>query len=405
MRSHFAPRGFSLIEMMIASAIALFIIAGAVSAGLLLQRRGLLEERTMETQNAGRAVRDLLSPTIQRAGAGFGSAPLYLGGAPQDLRYAVWATSDAGFTGDPTFALPTGVYTAMSSDVLELFEADVARALRLKGCSGNDIRRSGNNNDPLCLEQPAPPDTDAGLPANTPVVVTNPKIRAACVGVAQAGRNTPQPNDLSWTLGAPGASAFPATGPCSGPATGPPSAPTSAFYDAEDNFLLPLSARAYRVNWRSGQPVLEMDPDGSLGPQGYQPLSNEIERLQVRLGVELAPGAALVYYPDPSSIPARPKLDQCTNATCWSHLTAAAIDAGTDAGTMGANDYGPGSARDELMRRVRVVELSITARSARPDSQSALDGGVDDEGNPQDGYKRRHFLIRVAPRNFAIAGG
>lgn len=398
MKSRFAPRGFSLIEMMIASTIALLIIVGAVSAGIYLQRRGLLEERTMETQNAGRAARDLLSPAVQRAGAGFGSAPLYLGAPPQDLRYAVSVSSDAGFTGDPTFALPTGTYAGMRSDVLELFEADVARTMRLNTCGATDVRTGGNNNGPLCLERPAPPNTDAGLPASTPVVVTNPQVRAACVGVAEAGRNSGG-NNLSWTLGAPGASPFPASGPCSGTTPVP-----QVFTDVEAGFnlnndvlLLPLSARAFRVNWRSGQPVLEMDPDGSLGAQGYQPLSNEIEQLRVRLGVDLRLDAGLAYYPDPTSNPVRPYVDQCTNATCWSHLAT------VDAGTMGTNDFGPGSARDELMRRVRVVELSITARSALPDSQSALDGGVDDENNPQDGYKRRHFLIRVAPRNFGIA--
>ncbi|MBZ4415268.1 PilW family protein [Myxococcus sp. RHSTA-1-4] len=397
MRSRFAPRGFSLIEMMIASTIALFIIAGAVSAGIYLQRRGLLEERTMETQNAGRAARDLLSPAVQRAGAGFGSAPLYLGGAPENLRYAVSVSSDAGFSGDPTFALPTGTYAGMQSDVLEIFEADIARALRLDNCGASDVRMGGNNNGPLCLERPAPPDSDAGIPANTPLIVADPQVRAACVGVAQAGRNSGGNNNLSWTLGAPGAAAFAANSPCSGTAPIPP-----LFDDARpesDGLLMPLSARAFRVNWKSGQPVLEMDPDGSLGAQGYQPLSDEIERLQVRLGVEITPGAALVYYPDPTSIPVRPALDQCTNAACWPHLAA------VDAGVMGVNDYGPGSARDELMRRVRVVELAITARSDRPDSQSVIDGGADDENNPMDGYKRRHFIIRVAPRNFGFAGG
>ncbi|WP_163869411.1 PilW family protein [Myxococcus eversor] len=398
------PRGFSLIEMMIASTIALVVIAGAVSAGTYLQRRGLLEERTMETQNAGRAARDLFTPAIQRAGEGFGSAPLFLGGSNAEVRYAVWANTNAGPSAG--FAQPTGVYVNLRSDVLEIYEADATRALRMIGCagSGTDSRQGGVG--PLCLDTPAPANTDAGIPAGAPLVLADPGVRGACVGVAQATRNVPSPggnNNLGWIPGAPAASAYSPTSFCTG--TG---ADTSALWIAntdEDPLLLPLSSRIFRVNWISGRPVLEMDPDGALGAQEFQQLSEEIEQLRVRLGVADLdnPAAPLRYFPDTAAVPPRPAVDQCDNAGCWSLIPG-------DAGTMGASEFGPGSARDELMRRVRVVELLITARSNRPDTQALKllgDAGttLDDEGNPQDGYKRRHFLIRVLPRNFGYAGG
>ncbi|MFY2564359.1 prepilin-type N-terminal cleavage/methylation domain-containing protein [Corallococcus terminator] len=399
------PRGFSLIEMMIASTIALVVIAGAVSAGTYLQQRGLLEERTMETQNAGRAARDLFTPALQRAGEGFGSSPLFLGGSNAEVRYAVWANTNAGPS--PGFAQPTGVYASLSSDVLEIYEADATRALRMHGCPGPGFDSRLGGVGPLCLEQPAPPNTAAGIPAGAPIVLTNPSVRGACVGVAQASRNNePTANaskNLGWIPGASGATAFSATSLCTG--TG---ADASKMWTANNNdadaLLLPLSSRTFRVNWVSGKPILEMDPDGALGAQGFQQLSEEIERMRVRLGVATLdnPNAPLVYFPDPAVLPPRPAVDQCTNALCWALIPGIT-------GAAGANDVGPGSARDELMRRVRVVEVLITARSSRPDRQALKLLGAnpppDDEGNPQDGYKRRHFIIRVTPRNFGYAGG
>ncbi|GEN05440.1 type IV pilus assembly protein PilW [Myxococcus fulvus] len=396
-------RGFSLIELMMATTIALVVIAGAISAGTWLQRRSFLEERTMETQNAARAARDLFTPVLQRAGEGFGSSPLYLGGAPGELRYAIHVTSQAGASAG--YVPPGGAYADLRSDVLEIFEADSARSLRMRGCPTTyDARFTGTS--PLCLRTLAPPGTDAGLPTGSVLVAADPSVRGACVGVAQAARNVPiagetDSRNIAWSVGAPGASAFNATSFCTNPTA-------SALWEVqgqdEDPLLMPVSSRIYRVNWRQGRPALELDPDGSLGPEEFRVLSEEIEQLRVRLGVATleSPNDPLRYFPDPAN--SRPPIDECTNARCWNLIPG-------DAGTMGAQDYGPGSARDELMRRVRVVELLITARSARPDREAARgapDAGTlpdDDEGNPDDGYKRRHFLIRVTPRNFGYAGG
>ncbi|MCP3058576.1 prepilin-type N-terminal cleavage/methylation domain-containing protein [Myxococcus sp. K38C18041901] len=399
-------RGFSLIELMMATTIALVVIAGAVSAGTYLQRRSYLEERTMETQNAARAARDFFTPSLQRAGEGFGSSPLYLGGAPGELRYAINVTSAAGASAG--YVPPSGAYTALRSDVLEIFEADSARALRMNRCgSGGSDARHGNTS-PLCLTTQAPPGTEAGLPTGTVLVAADPQVRGACVGVALAQRNITIPpalssNNIAWAVGAPGATPFNNNSFCTNVS---PSPLWEVNGNDEDALLMPVTSRIYRVNWSQGRPALELDPDGSLGPAEFQVLSEEIEQLRVRLGVATleAPNTPLRYFPDPAAIPARPAIDQCTNAQCWGLIPG-------DAGTMGAQDYGPGSARDELMRRVRVVELLVTARSARPDRQAARgapDAGMlpsDDEGNPDDGYKRRHFLIRVTPRNFGYAGG
>ncbi|MBZ4397772.1 PilW family protein [Myxococcus sp. AS-1-15] len=398
-------RGFSLIELMMASTIALVVIAGAVSAGTYLQRRGFLEERTMETQNAARAARDLFTPSLQRAGEGFGSSPLYLGGAPGELRYAINVTSAAGASAG--YVPPSGAYATLRSDVLEIFEADSARSLRMRGCAGGNTDARLTATTQVCLVVAAPPGTDAGIPTGSALVAADPSARGACVGVAQAQRNLlvlpdTEAKNIAWLPGAPGATAFDVNSYCT--ATAGNSAPLWLVGNDDDAMLMPVTSRIYRVNWRQGRPALELDPDGSLGPEEFRVLSEEIEQLRVRLGVATLenPSDPLRYFPDPDT--ERPPIDQCTNTRCWGLIPG-------DAGTMGALDHGPGSARDELMRRVRVVELLITARSARPDREAARgspDAGTlpdDDEGNPDDGYKRRHFLIRVTPRNFGYAGG
>ena len=166
---------------------------------------------------------------------------------------------------------------------------------------------------------------------------------------------------------------------------------------------MPLSVRSYRVNWFTGRPVLEMDPDGSAGAATYQPMAQDIERIKVRLGLYTpsAPNNDFLFFPDVAA--GRPAVDQCTNSTCWARVP------GDDAGVQSASETGPGSARDELMRRVRLVEVLITSRTLQADvdevNRGANGSTLDEEGNPVDGFKRRHFIQRITPRNFALSGG
>ena len=105
-----------------------------------------------------------------------------------------------------------------------------------------------------------------------------------------------------------------------------------------------------------------------------------------------------------------------------SHFTdnfppAASIDACTVAacdvpGGLDALDTASGDAdldrRDALMRRVRVVELEITTRSRRPDPDQIVEEGsgfaTDEEGNLRDGFKRRTYVVHLAPRNLGVVG-
>jgi type IV pilus assembly protein PilW len=395
MKKPLAPsRGFTLLEVMIASALSLVVITGALTAGVYLQRRGLLEERTMEAQNAGRAARDLLVPALQRAGAGFGKARLNVGGnsGVLDQRYALWVTTNATFSSDSSFSPPSGVYAGLISDALEVWDADSSRAVQLAAAANPTACPSDVwNGTLLCgfdITRTAPPP-------GTLTVVVNPNASTACVGVVGAARSA---TTLAWTPGVPGRP-LPSGSACTTAASINEVLGTGA---GDDVLLMPLTARAFRVNWRSGAPVLEMDPDGAAGNLPYAPLAQDIERIKIRMGTYNPdqPGNDVVFFPD--STAGRPALDACTNATCWSRVPG-------DAGTMGPNNVGPGSARDELMRRVRLVELLITSRTARADREAVRLGAngstLDEEGNPNDGFKRRHFIQRIAPRNFAISGG
>jgi prepilin-type N-terminal cleavage/methylation domain-containing protein len=395
-QSQLRPRGFTLLEVMVASTLSLLVLTGAVTVGVYLQRRGILEERTMEMQNAGRAARDLLVPALQRAGAGFGKARLNVGsnGAQLDQRYAVWVTTNAPFTGDTTFAAPPAPYTHLISDALEIWDADSTRAIQLR--SHIDCGNLVWNGAQVCAFS-VPATAPA---ANSLAVVINPEAQTACVGVVGAARNA---TTLAFTPGVVGRP-LPGGSDCSAPAVATPE--NAAIYNGgtggTQTLLMPLTVRAYRVNWRTGRPVLEMDPDGSAGPALFEPLAQDIERIKVRMGVanlEVATGD-IRFFPDSDA--GVPGLDTCQNSTCWARIPG-------DAGTAGPNETGARSARDELMRRVRLVELLITARTAQPDvdlvNAGANGATRDAEGNPYDGYKRRHFIQRISPRNFAFAGG
>ncbi|QQR45489.1 prepilin-type N-terminal cleavage/methylation domain-containing protein [Myxococcus xanthus] len=390
------PRGFTLIELMVAASMSMVVLATAIGVSVHLQRRGLLEERIMETQNKGRAARDLMAFGVQRAGAGIGSVSLTGGRTPAgeaDLFYAVWARPQATFPDDATFVPPTNA--ALLSDALEVWETDPARMVLLEQCPLPAT--AAWFEDTLCVGGLPPAFLD-----NAVIAVVFPGTEDergwACVGqvtnlVAEG---------VEWTPAIPGRPA-PADGNCHPDAVTLPESPWLGTREPREGgmYLLPLTSRSYRVNWPGGTPVLEMDADGPMGPAGYTAVSQDIEQLQVRLGVNAPnalPGAPVRFFPDAET--GRPSLATCTQATCAAHISWA-----WDPGVPVPPDRGPGSAGDELMRHMRVVELSITARSQRAElTGNEAPGARDDDGNLRDGYKRRHSVIRLAPRNFAFVG-
>ncbi len=124
-----SARGFTLLEMMVASAISILVLAGALWSAAELQRRGTMEESLMDAQNApahrSRAARE----RDQRAGAGMGSAPLVFGqrSTGPDIRYAIAVGTNEPFDGtglfpaDPTFKPPPKAYGTRLSDAVQLW--------------------------------------------------------------------------------------------------------------------------------------------------------------------------------------------------------------------------------------------------------------------------------------------
>ena len=375
-----ARRGFSLVEMMIATTVAVIALTGAIAFSIALQRRAGLEEQAMLAQELARAVKDLLSGPILRAGAGLGT--VRLGGGQS--RYALAVETNAAFAADSTFSLPSGAYAGLASDALHLAWGDSSTLVALAECGGGGTgMRNGAN---ACTVK----DGAATL-LDQEVVFTNPMLKVAC---QHKVTHAPGDKKLQTNPGA-GGNLPPSEEPCE--------AINAAFWSTPGAMVMQMGAAAFRVNWASGDPVLEYDPDGVVSTgSGWQAVSREVERLQVRLGVAnlTDPALDLTWFPREEAGGAIPAIDQCTAAIC-------AVPGGIDAQDTTSGDADL-DARDALMRRVRVVELEITARSRRPDRdqivQVGAGFGTDSDGNLQDGFRRRTYTVHLAPRNLGVVG-
>ncbi|MCP3102472.1 prepilin-type N-terminal cleavage/methylation domain-containing protein [Myxococcus sp. K15C18031901] len=379
-----ARRGFTLLEMMIAVGLGLVVLTTGLVVGARFQRTSSFEEQAMATQNLQRAVTETLSLDLQRAGSGIGNGRILFGGdgsGGYDYRYGVEVRSNATFS-DPGFSGPTGPYAGLTSDALLLTRGSTRDMLPLDECVGaGGSARVGSE---ACLFR-EPPASFNGRQ----VVFTNPSVEVACVhtitGLPGGFRVT-----TSEGVGGPPAPSGSACDALGG-----------SFWKARRGYVMGLETWGYRVNWRDGgkTPVLEYDPPG---PDGWTLLSRDVEQLTVRLGVEnpAAPGA-LLWFPDGPT--GRPSLDTCDNTRCDAHVAAVGGYTAKD-----LPDGDPKRARDALMRRVRMLEVTVVSRSQRVDAERIVVQGAgfkpDEEENPLDGHRRRHTTFRISPRNFRIAG-
>jgi len=384
--------GFTLLELMIASAISLGVIGGGVVVTTQLQRRSVLESRTAMTQSALRNLQDLIAPDFARAGGGTGSGRITFGSAE---RYAIDIKSNEAFASDSTFALPPAAYLTggpdLTSDFVEIWSGDAASALSVVRCPSNKVRTGAF----IC--------TSSAWPASMigkNVFAVNPSKRRGCIFEVKAVAGGPSTNAVKVD-DAHGVAASPALSLCSSTFELSPDSNITSFWDSDELVLMPAMSRAFRVNWKSGSPVLEVDPDGTTESAGtWQVLSRNVEQMKVRYGlVNLAtPSATLAWYPDTAA--GNLAVDACPNDGTTSPPTgcmipgASSFSAAVDESTI----------RDALMHRVRNVEVSFTARSGAPDIAQVAKSGtaflLDAESNRRDGYKRRTFAIRVSPRNF-----
>lgn len=385
-------RGFTLLELMVASAISLGVLAGGMVVTTQLQRRAVLETRTAATQASLRALQEVLGPEFERAGSGTGSGRLSFGTAS---RYAIDVKSNEAFASDANFALPPAAYLSgganLTSDSVELWSGDAAKALSVVRCPSNKVR----SGEYVC--------TSAAWPASMVgknIFAVNPSRRRGCILEVKAIGGGPSTNSIK-VGDAHQVPAAPSQSLCDTNFALNPDPAIGAFWDSDELLLMPAVSRAFRINWKSGAPVLEVDPDGSTEPAGWQMLSRSIEQMKVRFGVvnTAAPVPDLTWYPDPAA--ATLALDACPNDGTSSPPAGCAIP-GSASFNLALDES---TIRDALMRRVRNVEVIFTARSGVPDSDAIERVGanyqLDDQANRRDGFKRRSFVIRVTPRNFA----
>lgn len=382
------PRGFTLMELLIAPTVALILLSAGVAAGVRLQRATAMHRQAAELQTSGRAVKELLAAAVASAGSAFGTAAITAGtttaatviNGSNAVHYGLDVQTNAAFSSDGTFHLPGGQYSGLTSDAFEVWKGDTDGMIEAGFCSGGTAFRTGTT---MCTAASA-----SSLDGKN-VLVVNPSQRSVCVYKASNPKLVTGVYQIE--IAAASERQAPPTGtPCDLASDADP------FWKAAGAYLLPASSVAFRVNWASGAPVLESDPDGSTGAALWQTAAAGVERLQVRQGVIdfTAPSNAPLFFP--SADGERVGIDQCDDATC-----AALVPGGMDA-------FDP-SAVAALERRVRVIEFDVTMRSRRlnPDAVILKSGGafdVDSEGHLTDGYVRRQFVFRVTPRNYRMAG-
>ncbi|ATB39761.1 methylation domain protein [Cystobacter fuscus] len=411
--------GFTLLELMVASSLSLIVLAAALWSAAELQRRGTFEESLMEAQNTLRAVREMLVVELQRAGMGVGSARMVFGrlGAADDVRYAINVSPEERFDGtgafpaDPTFAPPTGAYAGRISDVLQVWSWDseamnganpigmVPLTLCTHAANASDLYRSGNE---LCAST-----VPVGL-MNRLVMVVKPETRIACImRVTAVNQDASAP--YARIVVSPGITEGQASNnnPCMSLAAGArPNDGTLDYWGADRSggFILLMRGSAFRVNWRTGTPVLERRDISSVANPAATPdwvtLSHDVEMIRLRLGVMedlKLPKSPVLWFPE--TTPERPHLEKCTDVKCGPLVP----------GGWTVDPINSPTARDALMSRVRMVQVQVITRTARLDSSLVRKDGageyiLDADKHPQDGYKRRSSTLEIMPRNFALAG-
>ena len=132
-RARGVSRGFTLLELMVASSLSLIVLAAALWSAAELQRRGTFEESLMEAQNTLRAVRELLVVETQRAGMGIGSARMVYN-ASSAGRYALIVSPQDPFDGTGWFPRvngdnfvpisPNAGYAKLRSDAFQVWSWD-----------------------------------------------------------------------------------------------------------------------------------------------------------------------------------------------------------------------------------------------------------------------------------------
>ncbi|WP_375756531.1 PilW family protein [Corallococcus exercitus] len=394
-------RGFTLLEVMIASAIGVIVLTTGLVVGTQMQKRALFEEQTMTAQVTGRAVKEMITLDVSRAGTGMGNTPISFNTNDERSAITVWSKPDLktgiGTTlgADTNFEPPPTGFPA--SDALQLYWGDTNGMITLTTCpSLSRVREEDATTGVTFCTRPNPSTALVDTTNPTLAVLASGGNKKACPVLV----DSVQAANAKLVIKAATAQ-FPRSDLCANKDLW-----TKASGDIENWVALRLSGAAYRVNWKGGIPTLEYRAPNQTA---WSVLSRDVEQLTVREGVvNLTAGGnnKLDWYPGDNTLnpsAPHPAISECTLARYTSDACKT-DDRGPDGSALPA----PGTYADpkaevirRLRQRVRELEVTLVIRTRRINRDADMTG-TDEEGQAKDGYTRRRYTFRVAARNMAV---
>jgi type IV pilus assembly protein PilW len=396
-------RGFTLLEVMIASAIGVIVLTTGLVVGTQMQKRALFEEQMMTAQVTGRAVKEMLTLDVSRAGTGMGNTPISFNTNDERSAITVWSKPDLktgiGTTlgADATFVPPPVGYPA--SDALQLYWGDTNGMITLATCTGLSRVREEDVATGVTFCTRANPSTALVDTTNpTLAVLASGGNKMACPVLV----DSVQQASAKLIIKAPTAQ-VPRSSLC-----GNKDLWTKASGDIENWVALRLTGAAYRVNWKGGIPTLEYRAPNQTA---WSVLSRDVEQLTVREGVvnlasTTTPQNLLDWYPGTNTaVPSapHPAISDC-DAAKYASGACKTDDRGPDGSALPA----PSTFADpkaeiirRLRQRVRELEVTLVIRTRRINRDADMTG-TDEEGQAKDGYTRRRYTFRVAARNMVV---
>ncbi|MBN8229230.1 prepilin-type N-terminal cleavage/methylation domain-containing protein [Corallococcus macrosporus] len=389
-------RGFTLLEVMIASAIGVIVLTTGLVVGTQMQKRALFEEQTMTAQVTGRAVKEMLTLDVSRAGMGMGNTPISFSDTDERSAITVWHQPDLKTGAGTTLGADPGGYEPPPagfpvSDALQLYWGDTNGMITLSACQGKDTVRDTT------------PSIFCARPQASTAMVT-PTGPALAVLVSGGNKMACPVSITAVTPGAAGTlssftinTALPQSSICS---TTPGHWQKSGG-DIENWVALRLSGAAYRVNWKGGIPTLEYRAPGTTT---WSVLSRDVEQLSVREGVvNLGINQnQLDWYPGENPLSPstpHPPISDCDVAKY--NLGICKTDDKSSSGNTLAAPTTTQEVIKRLRQRVRELEVTLVIRTRRINRDANMTG-TDEEGLAKDGYTRRRYTFRVAARNMTV---
>lgn len=411
-------RGFTLLEVMIASTIGVIVLTTGLVVGAQMQKRALFEEQTMTAQVTGRAVKEMLTLDIARAGAGMGNAPISFakagGGTDERSAISVYyrpdlkTATDTPLGPDLNFELPPAGFPA--SDAIQLYWGDTAGMIKLAPCANSKVRKDKTTfcGTPVVSTAMVTPSGPASA-----IVVSGGNRPACPVSITAISQGTVGPPPSPSTITVNGTLA---ESPTCETITGTHWAPTDSS-DLVNWMALRMNGAAYRVNWKGGSPALEYR---AVGDPNWTVLSRDVEQLTVREGVVdfdkalkgMSNEYAMEWYPSVGTEPnwrnpgaPHPAISQCDEPK-YNLKTCMTDNLGRDGNPLPAISSLTAADRKaeiikRLRQRVRELEVTLVIRTRRV-NRDADKTGTDEEGQAKDGYTRRRYTFRVAARNMTV---